>query len=858
MAFKKSQPAASVPDSPEKILLDLSRRKIPGVLLHQGEILKLYASTAADATKTPDVAIQLPTGSGKTLVGLLIAEWRRRKFKERVVYLCPTNQLVNQVTEQANFQYGLTVNAFTGHISGFDPTAKAAYQNADSIAVTSYSALFNTNPYFDNAQTIIIDDAHAAENYISKLWTVKIDRYENKHKALHTALINLIKPFLGNGNWSRINGKISSIADLTWVDKLPTQYLSSIHDEFQNIIDTHSTKLDIGYSWSQIRSHLMACHVYLTPNEIFIRPLIPPTWTHEAFNGADQRIFMSATLGLGGDLERLTGRKKITRLPIPEGWDKQGIGRRFFMFPAMSLKEEESTDLNYKLMKEAGRSVVLVPTTTAAADLTTAIEKKIKYRVFNADDIEESKKPFIMSPEAVAVIAGRYDGIDFPGKDCRLLFVNGLPKATNAQERFLMSRMAANVLFNDRIQTRVLQAIGRCTRSLEDYSAVVISGEELSNYLVDPRRRQFLHPELQAELDFGIEQSIDTTKKDFFENFKIFIKNGKEWEETGNHAIVAKRESTKQNKLPAIDDLKKAVKDEIKYQEFMWQGDYEEALGAAENVLANLNASELIGYRTLWHYLAGSAAQLAKIKSKDKLHFQNAKKTAPGIGWLVSLTRYQNVPEENVNIENEMLMDQLERVESQLEALGISHPHNYNEKEREILEGLQSKEAFEQAHVLLGEMLGYQAGKEESDGSPDPWWHIGKMCFVFEDNAGATNDTLETQKARQASTHHDWIRYKGFLDEDATIHSILITPKTKAAKGAVPHLKNFILWELDEFRAWANNAMAVLRQLRTSFFEPGDLEWRAKAAEEFKSNHLDATSLLKKLKPNIASKKLSR
>ena len=59
----------------------------------------------------------------------------------------------------------------------------------------------------------------------------------------------------------------------------------------------------------------------------------------------------------------------------------------------------------------------------------------------------------------------------------------------NAQERFLMTRMAANALYNERIQTRVVQAIGRCTRSLEDYSAVVVSGEELPDYLADLRRR---------------------------------------------------------------------------------------------------------------------------------------------------------------------------------------------------------------------------------------------------------------------------------------------------------------------------------------------------------------------------------
>ncbi len=39
-------------------------------------MMQKYAAQAQDAS---DVALQLPTGSGKTLVGLLIGEWLRRK-----------------------------------------------------------------------------------------------------------------------------------------------------------------------------------------------------------------------------------------------------------------------------------------------------------------------------------------------------------------------------------------------------------------------------------------------------------------------------------------------------------------------------------------------------------------------------------------------------------------------------------------------------------------------------------------------------------------------------------------------------------------------------------------------------------
>src|SRR5271154_88980 len=199
MAFKKAQPRRSVPDSPDELLRDLPRRKIPDVLPHQREIMRSYAETALEAS---DVALQLPTGSGKTLVGLLIAEWRRRKFQERVVYLCPTRQLVNQVVEQADERYGLSVNGFTGSIPGYAASAKAEYQNADKIAITTYNSLFNTNPFFANPDVIITDDAHAAENYISSLWTLRIERFNEEHAALYAAVANVLRPLLDPVNYA--------------------------------------------------------------------------------------------------------------------------------------------------------------------------------------------------------------------------------------------------------------------------------------------------------------------------------------------------------------------------------------------------------------------------------------------------------------------------------------------------------------------------------------------------------------------------------------------------------------------------------------------------------------------------------
>ena len=241
-----------------------------------------------------------------------------------------------------------------------------------------------------------------------------------------------------------------------------------------------------------------------------LRPLVPPTWAHLPFASANQRLFMSATLGEGGDLERLTGRDKIYRVAIPKGWEQQGVGRRFFMFPGMSLDAKQTDALRLGWMQEAGRSLVLTPSQPACDAIADQVRTRLRYPVFSASDIEGSKQPFIRESKAVAAMANRYDGIDFPKEECRFLCVDGLPRATNSQEKFLMARMGANVLFNERVQTRVIQANGRGTRSLEDYSAVYITGQELEDYLADPRRRQYLHPEMQAERWFGVEASSET------------------------------------------------------------------------------------------------------------------------------------------------------------------------------------------------------------------------------------------------------------------------------------------------------------------------------------------------------------
>lgn len=212
MAFKKRTKTNSAVASPISLFRDLKNRKIMGLLDHQTEMIEKYM--AENVFNLKDVAVELPTGSGKTLVGLLIAEYRRRVKKEKVVYLCPTKQLVNQVVEDSERKYGIKTSAFIGKQAEYSPEMKSQYRRGETIAVTTYSGLFNTNTFFNDADIIIFDDAHAAENYIASLWSLTINRFNNA--GLYHQVIELLRPALTHSNYETMKAQDPSLKRRRW------------------------------------------------------------------------------------------------------------------------------------------------------------------------------------------------------------------------------------------------------------------------------------------------------------------------------------------------------------------------------------------------------------------------------------------------------------------------------------------------------------------------------------------------------------------------------------------------------------------------------------------------------------------
>ena len=389
-AFPIPERRGSKPSDPETLFRSLSRRspQIQHLWAHQADVLRSWHSNHVD---TSDLALELPTGTGKTLIGLLIGDFIRQTRQARVAYLCPNRQLANQVATLAD-DYSIDARVLVGRQASYDPNDFNAFEDSSAVAVTTYSAIFNTNPKIDSANLLILDDAHASEDFIASLWNVEVDR--NDERDLYFALLDFFKKAIPHSQLWNLKSDSNPNARAE-CGKIPSPFAQDRVAEFRDFLDSALEDSHLRYSWRMIRDRLDACHIFVTWPSISIRPITPPTFSHKPFASSRQRIYMSATLGEGGELERITGVRRIERLPVPEGWDREGTGRRFILFPERSLPSETATNAAIALAGEPTRSLILAPNRYTAKLVTEGLSSlSPKPAIFSAPDIEHSLELF--------------------------------------------------------------------------------------------------------------------------------------------------------------------------------------------------------------------------------------------------------------------------------------------------------------------------------------------------------------------------------------------------------------------------------------------------------------------------------
>lgn len=835
MAFKTHKSETNDFATPQEMFQDNKLKSIKGILDYQSQILNHYLGTINGANVVnKNVSFELPTGSGKTLVGILIAEFHRRKYGRKSLFLCPTKQLVSQVCSQCKNQYGIDAIPFTGKQAEYSTASKSKYMLAQAIGVTTYSSFFAINSFFYDPDILIFDDVHSSENYIIDNWSLNITREE--FPTLFFQVATLLEDAIGESGFNRLQADNPFTGDImNWNDLLPRPKIIPKIKELEEVLRIGIEETNLRFAWSRIADNISDCQIYVSWNAILIRPYIPPTEIHSAFSGSLQRIFMSATLGSSGELERLTGCQKIKRLPVVSDWDTKGLGRRLFIFPDLSLNTDAYGAILKRLHEEAKHSVIIVPSDNDAKGISTFLSSSISdIDILYANDLIESKKRYCESDNAIVIMANRFDGVDFPDDESRMLFIYNLPKITHLQEKFFVGKMAASLLYSERIKTRIVQAVGRCTRNASDYSVVCVLGDSILNDLTSPKIQATYHPELRAEISFGVNNSTDfRSVDDIVENVRLFFERGSDWATAETDIVELRNQFVAEGKDIAQEIIYSKLLDsaqiEVSVQYDLWKKNYQSAYEKSIQIVELLNAPSLSGYKCFWQYICGSLAAEINDESKAKFYFMQAcDNNKGGIRWLSDLVKNDSDATEK-ETGNDFFFDVVALIEENL--LKTQKNNRFEQRAQNILDGLLSMngETFEQAHLDLGILLGYDAHNFDDSAAPDPYWIINDgLCVVAEDKIYEDDKKeIPVSHVTQAGRHSTWIRENvKTLRKDAHIITLFVSNSASIEESARTFAKDIFYVNRKDLYEWAITAINSLRTARSRFQEDGDADWR--------------------------------
>lgn len=840
------------PSDPESLFHDLRRSPaVPHLWAHQADILRIYNEKFILAH---DVALELPTGAGKTLIGLLIAEYRRRQFDERVIYLCPTQQLVYQVGLHSK-QYGIDVRTLLRP----DYEGITDYYLNNAVGVTTYSSLFNVKPKITFPDAIVLDDAHSAEDYIAGMWSVSVPRQHVNN--LYMELVELLRPTMEDFFAEYMLNDDPTPDILSKIDMLPLPRFWKYSGAIRTLLDSLlEEKENARYSWSTIGKSLHACCIFVTWQEILIRPVVPPSQTHEHFAHAKHRIYMSATLGEGGDLERTTGIPNIQRLKMSRELDKQNSGRRLFLFPNRSMDDEKAKQVTVAAVQESKRALILTPRTSDAV----AIEERFLeagIEVLTSRDIKKSLDAFTSQDNVVLVLANRYDGIDLPGESCRLLIIEGLPGGTNLQERFLLTRLAATSLLRDRIRTRITQGVGRCCRNSNDYCGVLIVGQRLLDFCARQEIRSGMHLDLQAEIEFGISNSQNIDSDGINDLLDLLFQQGEDWNAADQEIInirdaIATNKSVQNDSDSLMVNLMSVAPHEVNFIYEMWRKDFISALNHAVNVADSLLSNEMFGYRAWWYYMAGCAAWLggteisdSQLIEKASEFFKRASRDTNSISWFAGLARSLDTGSNSSQVDIDSVRA-CESVTERLIKLGFTGS-KFSNTMSDLTNLIQSNESdlFDRGLQTLGNYLGFDSGKPEGEAAPDAVWRFSnRLAVAFEaKKEELPSEPISMKTVRQALTHAQWVRNHRQMKDDAKLIVIVVTSRSSINSEAKQSAHDLYYLSPDKLRTLEASLSAALRRVRDRT-TPIDTGAITKAIqEEFSSSHLLLTELISTL-----------
>lgn len=716
-----------------------------------------------------DLVIKMNTGSGKTVIGLVILKSSLNEARGPAVYLVPDTQLESQVQETAN---GLGI-AWT------DDPRDADFRQGRAVLIVTAHTMYNGLSKFGlqgapsrsiDVGTIVIDDAHACIPIIQSQFSLSIKRAT--YSSVWDALFSRFSDQLKAQSLAGWNG----LVDGSGTQSVPLSYWAwqaSIEDVFRTLDGLPDDSEEKKFKWPLIRDQLRLCDVAFTPSEVEIRLPYPDLGKVPSFTSARRRVYMTATLADDSVLVTQIGAAdRCVTDPIAPG-SASDLGDRLILTPIETSRRVSVDDVKASATRWAQtQNVVVIVPSHRRAEQWEHLTSEIHDRRTIQAVVSRLKRG---EQVGLVVLIARYDGVDLPNDACRVLILDGLPERYSPVELIEAVALGGTEAMDSRQTQRIEQGMGRGVRSTDDYCAVILLDPRLVERLFAASDRRKLSPATRAQYDLSMQFASRGRGQEmrYFEGaVDAFLARDSDWVRASKQAL----EDVVYERVEEVPEVARAERDAFT---LALSGRYVEAKDLLASSIGNLDAPTR-------GWLKQRAATY--LNPMDPAVARELQRSAR-----IDNNYILKIPHETAHTRITAVGDQ---ATAAVAAMGteFATARTLEVGVESLLLDLvpstakNSHKRFESALQRLGLLLGFASSRpdQETGIGPDNLWAIGSdRYWVVECKSEATAEEVSREYFEQLSHSADWFDAE-YPEGRHTAIPIMIHPSRQPMWNAVP------------------------------------------------------------------------
>lgn len=755
---------------PLEIYGGLDRKTDAGPLRStQERILKEWNS---NRRTDKNLIVKLNTGEGKTLIGLLMLQSLLNEKNEPCLYLCPNEYLVEQTCKEAE-KFGINVCKFSLTERSVIPVD---FLNGKKILVATVQKLFNGKTVFGiNANyirvgSVVLDDSHACIDSIKTSFSIRI----KKNNELYGELLNLFYDDLNKQAQGTLIGIENGSPELL---QIPYWAWITKKGEVANLLGSKTEDKSVIFAWPLLKDNLEDCQAFITGNGIEITPIYCPIEKIGSFTNASHRILMSATTQDDSFFIKGFGfKEKDVVNPLTDKLQKWS-GEKMILFPSLIDEKISRLSMIHWFAKDTIKVArfAIVPSFYMTQDYQqegcNVADKKNLRDVIDNIRRGDCKK--------LNVLVNRYDGVNLPDDDCRILLIDSLPIWDNLSDRYEMEcREGSEVTILKQVQ-KIEQGLGRSVRGEKDYSVIIIIGSDLVNFMMNHHTARYFSAQTKKQIEIA-NDLVDSLRQELMDNkdslknlsdlISQSLKRDSGWKEYYQQEMNRISETDEKNHVYSIMEKERA------YENAAYNRNYEKACIIVSDIINSYkdNPQEQAWYKQILARYKFFISEIDSIRIQKAAFEKNSRLLYPQNGIDYKKMEFRSG-------------EQLSNIQCWLKKF-----KGYQEmriKSKVIFDNLtfgRASNLFEEALKNVGEMLGFESQRPDNDYKvgPDNLWcgvHNQYLFFECKNEVKRDRNTIKKTEAGQMNNHCAWFEEKY---SDVEVCRIFVTPTNVLDKKA--------------------------------------------------------------------------